>query len=84
METLMLVAAGAAFAIACVTVLAVSVRGRRPPLRLPREDALAERDRAGLIDALGLTPESPIDRGGTVSDLEPIEPAPRRPDGGAR
>lgn len=89
METILILVAGAAFAIACVTVLAMSARGRRPPLRLPHEHDIAEREEADLIDTLDLPPASPIDREGSTMDLEPIEPrtvkpAPRLPDGETR
>lgn len=78
MEKLLILAAGAAFVLACVAVVVSMARAARPPLRLPRETLMAgdtpdEEDR--LIDALRPEPPSPIDRTAPILDLEPIEVA---------
>ena len=78
MEKLLILAAGAAFALACVAVAVSMARAARPPLRLPREDLMAgdtpdEGDR--IIDALRPEAPSPIDRTAPILDLEPIEVA---------
>ena len=78
MEKLLILAAGAAFALACVAVAVSMARAARPPLRLPREGLIAgdtpdEEERR--IDALRPEAPSPIDRSVPILDLEPIEVA---------
>ncbi|MCJ2106089.1 hypothetical protein MKK70_12020 [Methylobacterium sp. E-041] len=69
METLLILAAVAACAVAGTVVLWLLARGRREPLRLDSEHDAA--DEALLLAEIGPT-ASPIDRSGAVLDLEPI------------
>jgi hypothetical protein len=71
METLMILAAVVACAIAGVTVVSMTKRGRRAPMRMPNE--LDDDDTEMLIGAMRRS-ESPIDRTVQILDLEPIEP----------
>jgi hypothetical protein len=85
METVLILAAVAALAVSGVTVAAMGSRSRRPSLRLPHEDAIDEASEDGSMEEFESPLPSPIDRSGTVLDLEPIEaprpgeaPSPRR------
>ncbi|HEX8416293.1 MAG TPA: hypothetical protein VF641_01690 [Methylobacterium sp.] len=78
METVLILAAIVAVAISVVAVTRTMARARRPPLRLPHEEAI-EDDDGQTIDSFAPPPESPIDRSGRVLDLEPVEP-PRKVD----
>jgi len=69
----MILAAGAAFVLACVAVAVLSARERRPELRLPREEELAAGgDEDRLIASLTPPKPSPIDREAPLLDHEPI------------
>lgn len=69
METLLILAAVAACAVAGTVVLRLLARGRREPLHLDSEHDPA--DEALLLAEIGPS-ASPIDRSGAVLDLDPI------------
>lgn len=69
METLLILAAVAACAVAGTVVLRLLARGRREPLHLDSEHDPA--DEALLLAEIGPS-TSPIDRSGAVLDLDPI------------
>ncbi|MDR7035449.1 MULTISPECIES: hypothetical protein [Methylobacterium] len=71
METILILAAVAALAIAGTMAAAMMARGRRPPLRLPNDPD--DDDEPFVLGGVGRR-ESPIDRSAPVLDLEPIEP----------
>lgn len=78
MERLLIILAVLVCVVAGIAVVAMSVRGRRPPLRMDGD--LDEDDAHLLLGSVG-TPESPIDRSAQVLDaqvvdLEPVD-APR-------
>ena len=82
MEMLLILVAAAAAVLACVAVTASFGRTRRPPLRTRREEELADGDEEAFLDSLVPARASPIERGGAVLDLVPIEPGARRDDAG--
>ena len=67
----MIIAAVVACTIAGVTVVSMTTRGRRAPMRMPNE--LDDDDTEMLLGSMR-RPESPIDRTVQILDLEPIEP----------
>ena len=69
METLLILAAALACAVAGTLVLRLLARGRRAPLRLDSEHDAD--DEALLLAEIGPS-RSPIDRSGAVLDLDPI------------
>ncbi|WP_233382581.1 hypothetical protein [Methylobacterium sp. C25] len=70
METLLILGAVAVAGLSLAFASAVSARSRRPPLRMQREDDLAEGDEDFLIRSLRPTPRSPIDRSQPIVDAE--------------
>ncbi len=80
METLVILAAVAACAVAGTVVLRLLARGRREPLHLDSEHDPA--DEALLLAKIGPS-ASPIDRSGAVLDLLPIHAEDRQEDQGA-
>ncbi|TXM74654.1 hypothetical protein FV226_06160 [Methylobacterium sp. WL12] len=80
METLLILAAVTACAVAGTVVLRLLARGRRAPLHLDSEHDVE--DEALLLAEIGPS-RSPIDRSGAVLDLDPIRvedhAAPRLP-----
>lgn len=71
METVLILAALGACAIAGVIVLALNARARRPPLRMGTD---LHEDDENLLLASVAPPESPIDRSEAVLDLDPVDP----------
>lgn len=72
MEKFVILAAAAAFVLACVAVATLSTRGQRPELRLPREEEFAGDDEERMIASLRPREPSPIDRQAPLLDLQPI------------
>ncbi|GEP09552.1 hypothetical protein [Methylobacterium gnaphalii] len=70
METLLILGAVAVAGLALAFASVVSARSRRPPLRMQREDDLAEGDEDFLIRTLRPAPRSPIDRSQPIVDAE--------------
>lgn len=82
MEMLFILVAVVAAVLACVVLTASFGRTRRPPLRTQREEDLADGDEEAFLDSLVPARASPIERGGAVLDLVPIEPGARRGEAG--
>lgn len=80
METLLILVAAVAAVLACVVVTASFGRTPRPPLRTRREEELADGDEEAFLNSLAPARASPIERGGAVLDLVPIEPGSRQAD----
>ncbi|MBB3900806.1 hypothetical protein GGR33_000286 [Methylobacterium brachythecii] len=70
METLLILGAVAVAGLALAFASAISARSRRPPLRMQREDDLAEGGEDFLIRSLRPPPRSPIDRSQPIVDAD--------------
>ena len=78
METVVIIAAGAAVLLAGVLIAATASRARRPELSMKREQDIARGDHEGLIASITPAARSPIDREGSVIDLTPLPSDPAR------
>lgn len=70
METLLILVALAVAGLALAFAAVMSAQACRPPLRMQREDDLAEGDEELLIRSLRPAPPSPIDRTRPIIDAE--------------
>jgi hypothetical protein len=70
METLLILAAIAVAGLALASAAVMSAQARRPPLRMQREDDLADGYEELLIQSLRPAARSPIDRTGPIVDAE--------------